>query len=414
MLAQAGFSAVAVGLAVLAPQLRQEYGLTLDEVGALLSAAWLGASLTLLPWGLAADRFGERAVLSLGLLGSAASLVGASLASSAGALLALLALAGATGASANAASGRAVMSWFAAEERGLALGIRQTATPAGGVLAAVLLPMFASAGGSAAAFRCLAGLAALGSAAGWLVLRDRKGREPLEARSVVRTLRDRRLWRLSLASGLYVYAQVAVIGFGVLFLHDDHGLSNHDAALVIAVAQVLAVALRIGSGRWSDRVGSRIAPLRRLGIAVTASLALAAGLAAGPLWLLVPTIAAAGGLSMAWNGLSFTAAAELAGAARSGAALGLEQTVLSGVGALAPLVFGATVSSGSWPIAFGIAALLPLAGSWGLRPLSRAEGRGRRPDSKAGPAPPACEDDAIPDRDQRGVRRARIRVLHEQ
>jgi hypothetical protein len=62
--------------------------------------------------------------------------------------------------------------------------------------------------------------------------------------------------------------------------------------------------------------------------------------------------------------------AELAGAARSGVALGFEQTVLSGVFVLAPIMSVATVSSGSWTLAFGIAALLPLAGSLGLRPLS--------------------------------------------
>ncbi len=90
-----------------------------------------------------------------------------------------------------------------------------------------------------------------------LVLRDRKDGEALEAQSVAGTLRDARLWRLSLASGLYLYAQVAVIGFGVLFLHDKHGLADHDAALVIAVAQVLAVVLRlrslVGPGRLTHR-----------------------------------------------------------------------------------------------------------------------------------------------------------------
>jgi MFS family permease len=369
-LAQASFSALTVGLAVIAPQLRDEFGLSLGEVGTLLSAAWLGAFLTLLPWGLAADRYGERLVLSLGLFASAACLVGAAFAASFGLLLALLGLTGATGASVNAASGRAVMFWFSPSERGLALGIRQTAIPAGGLVAALALPALTSVGSSEAAFLFLAGFLAAGAAGGLLVLRDRKGSESLEAQSVVRTLRDARLWRLSLASGLYLYAQVAVIGFGVLFLHDKHGLAEHNAALVIAVAQVLALGLRIGAGRWSDRVRSRIGPLRQIGFGATGSIALVASLAGGPLWLLVPTIAVAGGLSMAWNGLSFTAAAELAGAARSGVALGFEQTVLSGVLVLAPIVFAATVSSGSWTLAFGIAALLPLAGSLGLRPLS--------------------------------------------
>jgi sugar phosphate permease len=368
-MAQASFSAITVGLAVLAPQLREEYGLSLREVGVLLSAAWLGALLTLLPWGLAADRSGERVVLARGLLGSAACLAGGAFAPSFGVLLALLALSGATGASVNSASGRAVMLWFAPNERGLALGIRQTAIPAGGLIAALVLPL-ASTGGSEAAFLFLAGFLALGAAGGWVVLRDHEGSESVETLSFARTLRDRRLWRLSLASGLYMYAQVAVIGFGVLFLHDSHGLADDDAAVVIAVAQVLAVGLRIGSGRWSDLVGSRIGPLRQVGLAITGSLALAAGLAGAPLWLVVPAIAIAGGLSMAWNALSFTAAAEFAGAARSGAAIGFQQTVLSGVLVLAPVLFAATVSSGSWALAFGIAAVLPLAGWWGLRPLS--------------------------------------------
>ena len=87
------------------------------------------------------------------------------------------------------------------------------------------------------------------------------------------------------------------------------------------------------------------------------------------MWALVPALAVAGGLSMAWNGLSFTAAAELAGAARSGAAIGFQQTILSGLGVLAPILFARSVSSWSWAAAFAIAALLPLAGWRGLRPL---------------------------------------------
>ena len=368
-IAQASFSAITVGLAVLAPVLREEYGLSLAQIGALLSAAWLGAVVSLLPWGLAADRYGERVVLALGLFGAAAFLAAAAEADGFPALFALLVLAGASGASVNSASGRAVMLWFAPSERGLALGIRQTAIPLGGLIVAIVVPSLAASGGSRAAFFFLAALAALGGVVGLLVIRGRDGADELEGASVVATLRDGRLWRLSLSSGLYLYAQVAVIGFGVLFLHDDHGLDDQDAALVIAASQVLAIVLRIGAGRWSDVVGSRVGPLRRVGLAVAASLVLTALLAEGPLWALVPVLAVAGGLSMAWNGLSFTAAAELAGAARTGAAIGFQQSVLSGIGVLAPVVFAITVSSGSWAIAFALAAILPLAGWRGLRPL---------------------------------------------
>ena len=367
--AQASFSALTIGLAVLAPVLREEYGLTLGEVGVVLAAGWIGATVTLLPWGLAADRWGERVVLSLGLLGSAACLVGAAYAPSFGALLLFLVLAGAAGASVNSASGRAVMHWFAAEERGFALGLRQTAIPLGGLAAALVVPRLSSSGGSEAAFLFLAGFAAVGALAGGLVVRSRPGEDGIERSSVLATLRDRRLVRLSAASGLYLYAQVAVISFGVVFLHDDHGLTDGQAALVIAVAQVLAVGLRIGAGRWSDALGLRVVPLRRVGLAIAGALAATAVLAAGPLWLLLPVLAVAGALSMAWNGLSFTAAAELAGAARSGAALGFQQSVLSAIGVAAPPVFAATVSLASWSVAFGLAVLLPLVGWRALQSL---------------------------------------------
>jgi len=171
-------------------------------------------------------------------------------------------------------------------------------------------------------------------------------------------------------SGLYLYAQAAVIGFGVLFLHDQHGLSEGKAALVIAGSQVLAVAFRIGAGRWSDVIGARVIPLRRIGIAVAAVMVLTAVLAGGPLELLVPALALAGGLTMAWNGLSFTAAAEFAGPVRSGAAIGFQQTVLAGIGVGAPVLFAATVSRGSWIVAFALSALFPLVDWWVLGPLA--------------------------------------------
>jgi len=367
--AQASFAAGAIGLAVLAPVLREELDLSLREIGILLSAAWVGALATLLPWGIAADRYGERVALALGLMGSAACLVGAAYAQSFFSLYVLLVLAGAAGVSVNSASGRAVMHWFGANERGLALGVRQAAVPLGGLVAALVVPRLADAGGSEAAFLFLAGLCAAGAVAGGIVIRGRDGSDSVDSETLGRTLRDGRLWRLCFGSSIYVYAQVAVIGFGVLFLHDEHGLSEQSAALVLAATQVLAIVFRIGAGRWSDLVGSRIGPLRRVGLTVAASLVLTATLAGGPLWLLVPVLALAGGLSMAWNGLAFAAAAELAGPRRSGAAIGFQQTILSGIGVGAPVLFAVSVSAGSWAAAFVLAALFPLAGWLALRPL---------------------------------------------
>ena len=364
-----GAAMFVTGLPVLAPTVQDELDLSIGQVGLLLAAAWVGSTLTLLPWGLAADRHGERVALALGLGACAVFLAAAAFATAFWPLLVLLALAGASGSSVNSASGRAVMQWFGPGERGLALGIRQSAIPAGGVIGALVVPRLAAEGGSEWAFLFLAGLCAVGALVGALVLRPGDVGDTLDSASVARVLSDTKLWRLCVGSGVYLYAQLALIGFTVLFLHDEHDISPSSAALVVAVAQVLAVGLRVGVGRWSDVVGSRVGPLRLVGVVVAAGLVVTAVLSGGPVWLLLVSLALAGAISMAWNGLSFAAAAELAGVRRSGAAIGFQQTVLSGIGVVAPPLFAATVTGLSWRAAFLVAAVFPVLGAMVLRPL---------------------------------------------
>lgn len=355
---------------MLAPALRDAYDLSLSQIGIVLAAEWIGLIGALLPWGFAVDRFGERWMLPLGLSLCGVIIGAAAFAPGFGSLVVLIALAGAAGASVQSGSGRAVMRWFHADERGLALGVRQTAVPAGGVVAALGLPAAVAVGGVRAAFLFLAVLCVVGAALAAGVLREREVDEGLEVELVRRTLADTRLWLLSFGSGIYLVAQVAVLGFLVLFLHDERGFSTARAALVLVFVNVLGGVLRIGTGRWSDRVGSRVAPLRLVGLGSFAALAASALLLGGPTALLVPAFVLAGGLSMAWNGLSFTAAAELAGTARSGAAIGFQQTVLSLIGIVVPVAFAATVSALSWRAAFGLAALGPLVGWWALGRLA--------------------------------------------
>jgi MFS family permease len=366
--AQASYSAVFLGIPVLAPALQAEHGLTLTEVALVLAAANVGSVLTLLPWGLLADRVGERTVLAAGLGVCGVTLAGAAFVSSYGLLVAALMVAGGAGGSVNAASGRAVMSWFGPDERGLALGIRQTAVPLGGAAAAVILPPVAAAGGVRAGLLALAGGCAAAALAGAAGLREAPPEEPGEQLGdIVRPLRDARMWRLSVGSALLVAAQTSILAFAVLFLHGEHGLSTSAAAGLLAAMQVVGAGLRIAAGRWSDRVGARIAPLLKLSFALAVTLAASAALASAPVALLVPAFLAAGSLSQSWNGLAFTATAELAGRARSGAALGFQQTALAVSAAATPPVFALLVEGSSWSIAFGLAAALPLAGMGVLR-----------------------------------------------
>jgi sugar phosphate permease len=367
VLAQASFSAILLGLPAIAPAIRHQYGLTLTQVGVVLAALNFGSLATLLLWGIVADRIGERAVIVLGQTGTAAALVWAAYSSSFASLVLALSVAGALGAGVNAASGRAVMSWFGEDERGLALGIRQMAVPLGGAVAAGALPALQQHISLHAAFDGLAAACFAAAVVGAVLLRV----EPAEDHSVLaRPLRDPRVWRICIASTFYVTTQLSLLGFFVLFLHDRRGLSTAAAAGGLAATQIFGGVARVAVGRLSDRLRMRIVPLRWIALGLAVTVAATAALVDAPAWILVPALVVAGTFALAWNGLSFTAAAEAAGRARSGAAIGLQQTFLSAGAIVAPIGFATLVHHGSWRVAFLVAAASPLAGYVLLSPLA--------------------------------------------
>jgi sugar phosphate permease len=370
VVAQASFSAILLGLPAIAPAIRHGYDLTLPQVGIVLAALNSGLLMTLLPWGIVADRIGERAVLAAGLSGCAGALVVAGLTHSFAGLVIALAAAGALGGGTQSASGRAVMSWFGPDERGLALGIRQTAVPLGGAIASGALPALATHISLRAAFDGLAVGCLVGAAVGAALLRPEAEDDHAQ---LARPLRDPRIWRLCIGSTFYVTTQLSLLAFLVLFLHDARGVSTAAAAGVLAGTQILGGAARIVAGRWSDRIRARIGPLRLVALMLAFAVAASALLVHAALWLLVPALVAAGTLALSWNGLSFTAAAEAAGRTRSGAAIGLQQTFLSAGGLVAPIAFAAIVHASSWRIGFTLAALSPLVGYAVLGPLAEPE-----------------------------------------
>jgi sugar phosphate permease len=230
-------------------------------------------------------------------------------------------------------------------------------------LAALALPAVNSAGGLKASFAVMGALCVASAAVAVAAVRETASTVPeLEADDVEWTLRDSRLWVISTGSGLYLFAQISLTAFLVLFLHDVHGLSQGAAAAALAVLQVGAVVTRISAGRISDAMQARIRPLRWIGLASAAGVLLTAVMTHAPVAVVVPVMIVAGAVSMAWNGLSVTAAAELAGPSRSGAAIGFQQTSLAVIGVLVPAGFAYVVETTSWRTGFALASIGPLLG----------------------------------------------------
>jgi MFS family permease len=368
VVAQASYATTGLGLPAIAPAIRRDFDLTLTQTGVVLAASFFGSVPTLLIWGLVADRIGERIVMAAGLAAASGALVWAAYATSFEMLVAALAVAGGVAAGVNSATGRAVMQWFAAEERGLALGIRQMAVPLGGALGAVALPLLEQHISLRAAFLGLAVASMVGAVVAFVLIRVEPTTEDRSA--LARPLRDRRVWLICVGSTFFVTTQLSLLGFFVLFLHDHRGVSTAVAAAALAVTQVLGGISRIALGRWSDRIRMRIVPLRRVGLGIAISVAALTILLNVSTWIVVPALMVAAVFGLSWNGLSFTATAETAGRARSGAAIGLQQTFLAAGGLVAPIAFAAIVHHGSWRAAFALAAVSPLVGYALLSPLA--------------------------------------------
>jgi MFS family permease len=250
------------------------------------------------------------------------------------------------------------------------MGIRQSAQPLGVAVAALALPTIGLHGRAAA----LAFLGTFCLAAAVLVVaavRD-PARPPRHAqpqssspyRAGAGQTRPNPastvLWRIHAASALLVVPQFTVATFALVFLVEVHGLEPVTAGRLLAIAQACGAFSRLGAGVWSDRVGSRMRPMRSLALATALVLgALAAGAAVRAPWAIAALFAAVI-VSVSTNGLAFTAVAEHAGSSWAGRALGIQNTGQNAFAAATPPVLAAVIGAVGYLAAFGIVALFPL------------------------------------------------------
>ncbi|MFE2960315.1 MFS transporter [Nocardia tengchongensis] len=361
--AQSASAVMVNGAAFLLPALTQR-GLSLTTAGLLVAMPLVGLCCTLIAWGWVVDQVGERKALVAGpavmfVAGAAAAGVSNYIA-----LGALLFLAGAGAGSTNGASGRVIVGWFPPDQRGLAMGIRQTAQPLGVAIGAMAIPAVAAAHGFSTAVlvpAVMAGAAAISCLVG-IVDPPRPESAQGSGRPANPYRGDSTLLRIHVVSVLLVIPQATIWTFGLLWLHRDVGLSLAAAGALVTATQILGAGGRIGAGVWSDRVGSRLRPLRT--VAVAAAICLSAFAVAAwtqQWWAAVPILIAASVITVADNGLAFTAVAEIAGPYWSGRGLGIQNTGQNLAAAAVAPVFGALITAAGFPVTYLLTALIALA-----------------------------------------------------
>jgi sugar phosphate permease len=351
------------GAAFLIPTLHTDRGLDLATAGLLSSMPSFGMVFTLIAWGYVVDRIGERIVLAVGSALTATAAFAAASVHTLVAVGAFLLLGGMAAASSNSASGRLVVGWFPPQQRGLVMGIRQTAQPLGVGLGALVIPRLAETYGVSAALLFPAVVCAIAAVVCAFAVKDPP--RPPRAEAAEHQLSNpyrgsSTLWRIHAVSVLLVAPQVVVWTFTLVWLMTERGWSAASAGLLVTLAQVLGAAGRIAAGRWSDVAGSRLKPIRVIALSAAAAM----GLLALTDWLGSPIsvvmVIVASVITVSDNGLAFTAIAEIAGPFWSGRALGTQNTSQLLTAGVAPPLFGALIGVAGYAAAFAVCALFPL------------------------------------------------------
>jgi MFS family permease len=351
------------GIAFLIPALQARQGLSLEDACLLSSMPSWGMVLTLIAWGYVLDHVGERIVMTAG---SALTAVAAYAAASAHSHVWMgfcLFVGGMAAASCNGAGGRLVSGWFPPHQRGLVMGIRQTAQPLGIALGALVIPVLGGHGPrlSLAFVAVTCALAAVASFVG-IVDPPRRSRATATEDELASPYRESFvLLRIHAVGGLMMVPQALTLTFMVVWLTNRHHWSVAAAAGLVTICQLLGALGRIAVGRWSDRVGSRMQPIS--GISAIAALALfllalsdIAGSRSGVLLMVTVSV-----IAMLDNGLEANAITEFAGRFWSGRALGIQNTTQRMMAAACPPLFGVLIGAAGYQAAWALCGLFPLA-----------------------------------------------------
>ena len=337
-----------LAVAPLSPFLLEGLSLSRMEAGLFLPAAYLGGVLMSLPAGWVTERRGVRATLVGGQTLTGTMVVLASMAPTLPPLLACLVVAGFGFAVLNPATGKAIVEWFPARERGQAMGIKQTGLTLGGMASAAVLPPVAVVVGWRGALGIAGGVALVSAFVLALFYRDPPARAvapagvPSRIADVGPFLRRPAVLIVFLCGLGLSLVQSGVLAYLVLSTRDTFGLSAVDAARLLAIAHLGGALGRLGWGAVSDRVfdGRRRPGLTINAVVATVALGgLALGTTVSP--MLLPLLALVAGVAaFGWVGLYFALVAEIGGARAAGLLTGVAVIFAWGGVLIGPPLFG--------------------------------------------------------------------------
>ena len=348
-----------VGLAAIAPFVRDEFELSTLGVGGVMGLIFVGALIATVPAGRLTDRVPAPRMLGLCLVAQVGALALVAVAPSVPVFFLGVALAGLAMGAGDPSTNVLVAINVSRRRRGLLMGLKQTGFTIGGLLGGLALPSVAEARDWRVAVVVPLALCAVVAIGGFVLAGQARAqapaREPAPRRGPAFALLG--------AYGFFMAGiQLSSLGLLAVYLVDQIDLSARVAGWAIAVMLAGGTVGRVIWGVVSDRLlGSRIVALQLAASgAVGALVVLSLVESRVAIW---PVLFLLGFCAIGWNTVYVTVAAESVPASDVGRATGAA-LFFSYAGALAvPPVLGLIVDgSDSWTLAWLLAATSALVG----------------------------------------------------
>lgn len=356
------------GIGALIPYVGRSFDLPHSEVGLIATAMVLGGLLTVAISGTLCDRYGDKAMLLESGVLMGGSMMAAALFPNYFWLLGFIFLYGVGNAASNPAGTHSILAFFSREQRGLAMGIRQTGMPVGGALGSLLFALVAWHYGYRGALLVVGAIVFVTCTAAALLYRQPKELcgEHVALLKLIEDIghigKDPRLILVTLAAMLLMCVQITFIVFFPVTLVRTAGFSAELAAMIFAGGHFSAGIGRMVWGRLSDLRyrGNRTIPMVYCAVLGAGAAMLLSGSAHGSMWLLCLAAFGLGFAGEGWFGLALLALAEIGGDEHAGGAVGFGLMGMLAAAAVAPVLVGLVAAAAGYAIAWQFAAALGL------------------------------------------------------
>lgn len=247
------------GYVPLIPLMEKEFSLTNTQIGWMTSAVFLGSSLIAIPSGLITDKFGARKTLFSFCLLLVFVVFAFSISTSFFIILVLLFLLGTGYGGITPGTNKSIMENFELHNRGTAMGIKQMGVSLGSTLGTVLLPILANQFDWRSSFLSIGVLLVMVCLFHFKIL-DEKNTH-YQKNNIFENIKDifknKRLLQIIAVIIFFIWVQLSVMTYLVLYLHESKQISMSLALACLALLQIGGVLGRAGWGAVSDHLYSR-------------------------------------------------------------------------------------------------------------------------------------------------------------